>query len=112
MPAVAFPSAVTDAASGMFGLEVVECVAAASVPADDMAAVEACGVDPAPTVDGDPVRAAVVNDPTTSGARSALGSNDRTVTHVQRITVPAFPVWPGGEAHAADLSGIPGSLNA
>jgi hypothetical protein len=107
---VAFPGAVTDRTPGMLSLQVGQCVAAASMPSDDMAAVKGCAVDPAPTVDGDPVGRVVGNGSAASGARSALRSDDRTVTHVLGRTVPTHPIRPVDEAHAAGLSGIPGSL--
>jgi hypothetical protein len=109
---IGLSGAVTDRTPRMLSLQVGQHVAAASMPGDDMTAVKGCAVEPAPTVDSDPVGRIVGNGSAASGARSALGSNDRTVAHVLGVAVPAHPVWPGDEAHAAGLSGIRGSLNA
>jgi hypothetical protein len=109
---VALPSAVADAAPGMFGLQVAEHMGAPSMPTDDVAAMKRQQIDLAPAVDADPVRRIVGNASAASGARSALRSDDGTVPHILGVTVPPHPVRPVDETHAADLSGIPRSLNA
>ena len=107
-----FPEPVADAAPGMLSLQVAEYVAAASVSADDVAAVKRPLVDLAASVDDQPVGRVVHDRAAASCAGSALGSDDGAVADVLGVAVPAFPVCPGDEAHAAGLSGIPGSLNA
>jgi hypothetical protein len=92
---VAFPGPVADAAPGMLSLQVAECVAAASVSADDVAAVECPSVDLALASGADqPIGLVIGNGSAASGARSALRPDDGTVPHARLHGQALIPPTP------------------
>lgn len=95
---VGLPSPVADAAPGMLSLQVVECVAAAPMSSNDVAAMERPRVHLAAAGrPNQPVRLVVGDRSAASGTRSALRLDDGTVLHVERISVPTVPVRRRGE---------------